>query len=105
MIQVSEPELQAALDYLAADPQSSFARDPAPWSRQRLLEFIEESLPKKPRAGECFQISFGLYGLIRYVGTDLAGGDKFDGLQVWLLTRPGHTDLQAMVPLNGGSRS
>lgn len=95
---ISEPDLQAALAHLRSLPFRANA--PALWDRQHVLNLIREGAGSAPKVGDCIEVGAGIYGIVKPLGVDLAGGPHADGrLQVWIAIRSAGTDLANVVEL------
>lgn len=76
---------------------------PEPWSRQRLLNAIAESIEKMQsvKVGDIFEITYNVWGIIKPIGIDIAG-DPFvhdKRLQIWLLIRSANTDPNKFIEI------
>ena len=102
-IVVSETDLMVAVNYLKNLPYSITKNMPEPWSRQRLLNSITESLAQQRSVTveDVFQIAYNVWGIIKPVGTDFAG-DSFTHdhrYQIWILIRPASTDPKKFIKI------
>lgn len=90
---ISEPDIDAALEYLQGLPYRR--QQPRSWDRQRLLNRIREVIGKRPEDDKCYRVGARLYAIIQPFGVDFMLDDQNDSdgrLQVCLLIRTGETD-------------
>ena len=97
-VDISDPDIDMALDHLSKFPYSIFQDYPAPWGKQKLIQFIKESLPEKPKSGDCFQVGTGLWGHIQYLGVEFMNFEHTEPrLQIILSIRPVKTSLDKLT--------
>ena len=100
---VSETDLNAAMNYLKNIPYSITKNMPEPWSRQRLLNSIIESLKQQRSVAvdDVFEIAYNIWGIVKPIGIDIAG-DSFahdHRYQIWILIRSANTDPENFIEI------
>ena len=98
---VSEPELQAACNFLNKLPPSSSAQISKFWSQERLLNHISDAITPETKIGSFLKITCHLWAIIKPIGIDITNNSFAHDtkLQVWLITRPADTDPEKFIEI------
>jgi hypothetical protein len=89
---VGESDVDAALAHLRRLPYRK--NQPLPWDRKWLIALVRETVGRRPRLGQCFDIAPGVFGIVKplaYDGTRAAVSDMDLRLQVVLAVRRSST--------------
>lgn len=97
---ISDSDIDAALEHLNSLPLTVTREMPNPWAKQKFIEWLKESIPKKVEYGTSFDVATGVYGHIVPLGHGYLNYPNDERHLVILSIRSGNTDLDSLNTLN-----